>query len=289
MAQRGTQAEDEYRKAATARYHEVLDSAKSEKEMQTVFEEHPCLMPGAFMALAGHGAYMKALITQPELQGIGDRQPDFMWLTRDSGTISPVLIEIERPDKKWVTTGKNPQQTAELTQALNQIRQWREWMDQPANRLVFLEQYGIPENWRRRRFVPFYLLIYGRRAENRDEIAKMRAELERRDQALLTFDHITPDTRQTGYISVRRVGTGRFRALHMPASAHLNPSDPDSWSKVEGRAEMVDRNPWISDERKRFLIEDRIPHWDDWAEHYYERQRAARQARQAERKAQRAE
>lgn len=279
-------AEDAYLKAATARYDEVLADAIHEKDMQTVFEEHPSLLPGAFIALTGHGAYMKALITQPDLQGIGDRQPDFMWLTRDSGTLSPVLVEIERPGKSWVTGGKNPQPTADLTQALNQFRQWREWLDRPANRLVFFEQYGIPQRWRARRFVPFYLLIYGRRSEDPDEIARVRAELKRSDQDLMTYDHIHYDTRQTGYISVRRDGTGRFLALHMPASAKLDPSDPESWSKVAGRAEMVERNPWISDERKHFLIEDRIPQWDDWAEHYYERQRAARQARRSAREAQ---
>jgi hypothetical protein len=203
----------------------------------------------------------------------------------DSGTLSPVLIEIERPDKRWVTTGKNPQPTAELTQALNQFRQWREWMNQPENRLVFLERYGVPQVWRARNFAPFYLLIYGRREENPDEIAKVRVAHKRRDQDLITYDHIQPDTRQTGYISVRRDGTGRFQALHMPASTKLDPSDPDSWSKVAGREEMVKRNPWISAERKRFLIEERIPQWDDWAKNYHQRERAGREARHAARKA----
>jgi ribosomal protein L39E len=58
----------------------------------------------------------------------------------------------------------------------------------------------------------------------------------------------------------------------MPAAAKLTPGEPESWPKIGGRAEMVERNTWISAERKRYLIEDRIPSWDDWAKNYRVRQ-----------------
>ena len=271
--------EAEYFETAMAKYHEVLESAAEEKPLQTFFEEHPPLLPFAFPDYTGHGAYLQALVSQPELAGLGARQPDFLWITRNSGEIRPVLIEIEKPTKRWATTGKNPQPTAELTQALNQLRQWRQWMNSPANVTIFLERYGVPQNWRQRQFLPLYVLIYGRKDENPEEIARLRTEHERPDQRLITYDHIRPESRQTHYISVKNDGVGTFRALHMPATAKLEPGEPEPWPKIRERVEMVERNTWISEHRKRYLIEDRIPSWDDWAEHYWARQDEIRKAR----------
>lgn len=272
-------SEPEYFDAAMAAYQEVLENATHEKDMQRFFEEHPPLIPLAFPDYTGHGAYPKALISQPELVGLGSRQPDFLWLTRDSAELRPVLIEIEKPTKAWATSRDDPQQTADLTQALNQLRQWREWMNRPENVLVFLTRFGIPQRWRARRFRPMYVLIYGRKAENPDEIARLRAEHYRADQRLYTYDHIRPEPRQTSYISVRNDGLGGFRALHMPATAKLTPDDPDAWLMISDRAAMVKRNPWISDARKRYLLEDRLPSWDDWAKNYRAREAELRDAR----------
>jgi hypothetical protein len=264
--------EDDYCTAAQARYNEVLASATHEQDLQVAFEEHPPLLPEAFPHFAGHGAYLGALVSQPDLQGLGERTPDFVWLARDSGTFSPVFVEIERPTKKWVTESKDPRPTSDLTQALNQFRQWREWLNRPQNRLVFFAQYGIPESWQKRRFSPRYLLIYGRRDENPEEIARVRADLEREDMRLITYDHIRPQRRQLDYISAKCRSEGVLQALHMPASARLTPDDPDEWKKIVGREDMVERNTWISGERRQYLVEERIPQWQDWAEHYRERQ-----------------
>jgi hypothetical protein len=275
--------EQEYSDAALAEYRTVLDAATHEKDMQTFFEEHPPLLPFAFPEYTGHGPHLGALISQPELTGLGSRQPDFLWLTRDSAEIRPVLIEIETPTKKWTTTGKNPQPTAHLTQALNQLRQWREWMNRLENVLIFRERFGVPQNWRQRRFRPMYVLIYGRKDENPDEIGRLRAEHQSAEQQLITYDHIRPESRQTGYISVKNNGVGTFRALHMPATASLSPGDPDEWLKITERAPMVERNNWISDERKRYLVDERLPSWTDWARNYHAREAELREARRAAR------
>jgi hypothetical protein len=277
--------EQEYFEAAMTRYWAVLEAATSEKDMQAFFDEHAPLMPFGFPDYTGHGPHPRALVSQPELVGLGSRQPDFLWLTRDSAELRPVLIEIEKPTKRWATTGKNPQQTAELTQALNQLRQWREWMNRPENVLTFRERFAVPSNWRGRRFRPMYVLIYGRKGENPDEIARLRAEHQHEDQRLITYDHIRPEPRQTGYISVRNDGIGTFRALHMPATASLIPDDPDEWLTIRDRAAMVARNEWISDERGRYLVEDRLPRWEDWARNYHRREAERREARRSARRA----
>ena len=39
--------------------------------------------------------------TRPKLPGLSDREPDFMWIATDSGSLHPVLVEIETPHKAW--------------------------------------------------------------------------------------------------------------------------------------------------------------------------------------------
>src|ERR1017187_2614000 len=51
-------------------------------------------VPGAFGLLQGPGPLNYALISQPELKGVGEKRPDFLWIAFDSATIYPVLIEI---------------------------------------------------------------------------------------------------------------------------------------------------------------------------------------------------
>jgi hypothetical protein len=50
----------------------------------------------------------------------------------------------------------------------------------------------------------------------------------------------------------------------MPACARLEPTYPDWWLAVDGRADMIKRNEWISPERKARLLE-LVPEWDEWA------------------------
>lgn len=41
------------------------------------------------------------MFTRPLLNGVGKNfAPDFLWVTRSSGLITPILIEIEKPSKR---------------------------------------------------------------------------------------------------------------------------------------------------------------------------------------------
>ena len=42
-----------------------------------------------------------AVISKPKLPGLSDREPDFMWVACDSGSVYPILIELETPHKQW--------------------------------------------------------------------------------------------------------------------------------------------------------------------------------------------
>lgn len=245
-------------------FHALLDDSVDERRMQRFLERHPPLVPGAFPEFAGHGAFLDAMVAQPPLQGLGKRIPDFMWIARHSGAVIPVLIEIESPSKKWIAGTDPPRASAELTQALAQLREWREWMSRPTNQQTFLDTYRIPEEWRARRLEPIYMLIYGRADENREVIGKLRTD--DRDH-LLAYDHLEPRPNQDDYITVRNDGAGGYTALHMPACARLSPTYDDWWRMIAGRRDMVHRNDWISDDGQAYLL-DRIDDWDRWADRY---------------------
>jgi hypothetical protein len=62
---------------------------------------------------------------------------------RPSALVQPVLIEIESPGKRWLAgKGKAARPSADFTQALNQLRQWEEWLSKPANHDVLMERPG---------------------------------------------------------------------------------------------------------------------------------------------------
>jgi hypothetical protein len=125
-------------------WEDLLASGTTEEQViQRFLEQHPCLVPGAFglLGTSGHAPYPAALFSQPILPDFSRRIPDFMWIARDSETIQPVLIEIEAPGKKWFTN--RGVQRAELTQALDQIADWKIWFSNLVNLAKFSEVYQI--------------------------------------------------------------------------------------------------------------------------------------------------
>lgn len=262
----------DYENSLKAAYGELLAAAPTESDMQAFFERNPTLVPGAFPDQIGHGAFPNALISQPELSGIGERRPDFMWIARNSAMVQPVLIEIESPGKRWVVgKGRNPQQSADLTQALNQLRQWEEWLEKRTNQEVLLERYGVPADWcRRRAFRPRFWLIYGRSEENPEEIAKLRAYYSLKSLQVLTFDNLrAPNHSCKDYLTVRSKGDGTYAAMHMPPTAKWTASSPESWTVVTGRKQAVAASD-MPEDRKSYLVEQ-IPAWDAWARYWLER------------------
>lgn len=256
----------QYAKIVSQEWRQLLASNPGENAVQKFLEQHPSMVPGAFSALgrlsSGHGPFPDALVTQPPLKALGGRTPDFVWLSRDSSFFNPVFIEIEDPSKPWLTKKGIPR--AELTQALDQLRRWREWLDIPANRSTFLDHFQVPLTFRERKFQPIMVLIYGRRESRSKEINKLRADLSKQDQFVIPFDHLRPDPEAANFLCVKNT-TGQYRAVSFPPTVELGPATARSWSIVGGRERLVRANPLISQERKRFLIE-RLAYWDRYAE-----------------------
>jgi hypothetical protein len=155
---------EEYQPLVQASWEAAL-AGPDEGPLQDCLAAHPCLLPvykpGDVDIGGHHGPWMDAVITQPPLAGFRKRVPDFMWFERTSATVTAVCVELERPTKFWFNRGGTP--TANLTQALDQIQEWKNWFaGRPAKE--FFDAYRLPNEWLfRRHFDQRYILLYGRR------------------------------------------------------------------------------------------------------------------------------
>ncbi len=263
----------EYKEIMREELEGLLESSASdESAFQRYFERHPCMLPRSYpLFLRGHHIpFPCAVVTQPVLPGFRSKIPDFMWLARDSMTVIPMLIEIEAPSKRWATVqGK---QAAELTRALEQLREWKAWFGQAVNTAQFQRGYRIPEqDLRAKAFSQLYVLIYGRRenATASEGFAEQRYYMQANDEALMTYDRLHPDYELSNYVCVR-LGREGYRLVSIPPTLRLGPFHAGEMRLIHDREEAVLSNPYLTRERKEFILE-RWGYWDNWAEEHWPR------------------
>jgi hypothetical protein len=254
---------DVYQEIIRQAWISLLGSDVQEREYQDFLERHPCMIPGPFglIGTSGHSPYPSAVISQPVLPDFTRRVPDFMWFARDSETIYPVLIEIGAPSKPWFTGDDRPHSS--LTQARDQITEWKKWFQIPLNVARLRDYYALElrgENIR-----PLFVLIYGRRSEaNRSpERQRRRSSLERNDEFLMTYDRLAPHEGAREFYTVRVERSG-YRALFVPPTATNGPLLAHHRAKIMGKYIAVQNSPYFNDERRAFYLA-RLPYWDDWA------------------------
>jgi hypothetical protein len=261
---------DEYERWLKNEWQRILNSAENERDIQNFLEKHPCLIPGAFnmKGKSGHYPFPDAVISQPPLTGVGVKIPDFMWLSTNSLEFEPVVIEIESPKKKWFTSVGRP--TSDFTEAQNQLAQWRAWFEEPENQLTFYKNFEIPQLLRDRKLRVSCVLIYGRRNEyeNNTQLNKVRAQLARQDEHLMSFDRFTPSADAQYFFAVKRE-RGRYRAITYPPTYVIGPDFADTYSIIEGKNEAIDACGLMTLERKRF-IKSRFPYWEVWSKQDFE-------------------
>lgn len=253
----------DYEACLRSSWNRLLESSPHELEVQQFLENHPCMVPGAHFPMTSSFPVRAALVTQPALQSTMRRIPDFMWLSNDSATLYPILIEIERPEKKWFTAKGVPR--APFTQALSQLRDWRGWFNVRDNQSKFMSQYDVPDDYDRGRFRPLCVLIYGRRAELEHDprLRRARAMQEHPDETILSFDRLRPLYDNANYITIRKTASG-YEAVAVPPTLRLGPMYAPFWQDVQNKREAIQRCEWMTEARKRFLLE-RIDYWDEWA------------------------
>lgn len=93
-----------YEAAVMTEWRTLLESVPEEDEVQRFLELHPAMVPGGSGDVGPgghHGSDAGAMFSRPLLNGQNKNfAPDFMWVTRSSGLITPILIEIEKPSKR---------------------------------------------------------------------------------------------------------------------------------------------------------------------------------------------
>lgn len=177
-----------------------------EKEIQQFLEQHPCLLPGgeaSFESIGGHhGPFPGAVISQPRLVDDKNYIPDFLWLTKHSGAFIPVLIELEKAEKKWFR--KDGDTTSDLNNAIDQIAEWRSWFNTPENSLQFYNKFGISDSIRDHLEIkPNYYLIYGRRKEFSKTNLKKRESRRPKWLEWSTYDRLKPDYDSRNWMTIQ--------------------------------------------------------------------------------------
>lgn len=262
---------NEYEAWLSAAWPEFLKDADSDDEeiFQHFLERHPCLVPGGEGtgdSFGGHhGGWRNLLISQPQLPGVFRRHPDFMWLTKNSEDIIPVLIEIEAPSKRWLTARGD--RSADLTHAEGQLADWKQMLDDPASRQQFADVYGFPQRWAMDfNLVPRFILIYGRRSEFDRHPHLNRKRRGVRDMAIgaMTFDRLHPRPGLHDAVCVR-IENLTPRVLAVPPTFRLGPGNAEMVARLQGLSDAIQSNELISEARRNFLLE-RIPYWTELGE-----------------------
>jgi hypothetical protein len=258
---------DEYSARVEQALRQLLDSKVcNEKEFQRLIEQHPSLLPWSYGTFGGghHGLLHGALVSQPRLVGLAGKQPDFMYIATDSDSTYAVFVEIESPCKPWFTKEGQPQ--AKLTQAINQLRQWKHWFEQPGNEIKFRREYAVPGDAinNPKRFQQRYYLIYGTRKNLQESgYADHRSHHQQPDEHFFSYDHLTPQIEHRDTITVK-VDKKGYRALSIPPTLRLGPVMARFHSTIRDKEKRATSHPMMDPARGSFL-QKRWPYWDAWA------------------------
>lgn len=258
-----------YHDEVMSRWYELLSQDPEETAVQEFLELHPALIPGGSGDVGPgghHGSQLSAVFRLPALNGAGKSfVPDFMWVTKSSGLITPILIEIEKPSKRWFQKSGRP--TAQLTAAHDQLNDWRSWFDQDSNRTLFRQKYMFGDQHQDRPLKPQFLLIYGREAEfgwggghsNPDGVRHKRDGLRRPDEFFMTFDSLRPRYDHANSVTVTMTANGPRPFAFSPT--YRTNSETGLDAKVLGDAtEALARSVMMTQERKAYLAE----RWEYW-------------------------
>lgn len=250
-------------------WYDLLLSDPEESAVQTFLEHHPAMVPGGSGDVGPgghHGSDLGAVFSRPRLNGAGRSfEPDFMWVTRSSSTITPILIEIEKPSKRWFKGNGRP--TAEFTEAQDQLNDWRTWFARDGNERIFREQYQLLGDHPNRAVEPQYVLIYGRGSEfelggghsNPEELNRKRTGMRRSDEKFYTFDSLKPRYEHSDSITLRSRANSLEPVAFSPVFT-TGPSMSEGSRLLGDPTDALARTKYITEERRAYLG-TRIAHW----------------------------
>lgn len=154
----------------------LISEAQDERPLQNFFKQNPGLL--VQLVRGGHGRWV---FPKPKL---GSKYvPDFMICEQDSGGYHWHLIELENPNHPALT--KQGQQTAHLTHAIQQVKDWRTWLRKNA-------QYAQHEMGFTNLDSEFQaIIVIGRRKKIDPEDQERYRELSRDKIEIMSYDRLT--------------------------------------------------------------------------------------------------
>lgn len=271
-----------YRDRVMSEWRALLDSDPEEPEVQAFLELHPAMVPGGSGDVGPgghHGSEMRAVFRRPPLKGgRRDREPDFMWVTRSSGLITPILVEIEKPSKRWFTQDGRP--TAKFSEAHDQLNDWRAWFAVPENQALFRDRYLFGDRYRDRGMEPWFVLIYGRHAEfepggghaDPGSLLFKRDGMRGSHEQLMSFDSLMPRYEHSDTMTVSMAAKGPTPFAFSPMFGTSASTTPMTATVLGDPSEALARSVMMTPRRKAYLAE----RWEHWRRHQRDADRAGR-------------
>ncbi|GAA5122671.1 hypothetical protein GCM10023339_41390 [Alloalcanivorax gelatiniphagus] len=262
---------EEYRRRVLGDWRRLLDTDPDEPSVHKFLELHPSMVPGGSGDVGPgghHGSTHSALFSEPELTGAGRQfEPDFMWVTRSTSLITPILIEIERPSKRWFRQDGRP--TAKFTQAHDQLNDWRSWFARDANKVMFRDRFMFGERYDDRPLEPQYVLIFGRASEfeptgghsDPQALRHKRDQQRAADESFRTFDSLVPKADHAESMTVRMTATGAEAIAFSPLYG-TDTRAGQVLADIRGVDAALDRTVMITEDRRQYL-KSRFEHWSN--------------------------
>lgn len=261
-----------YSDLALAEWYRLLSRDPEEDEVQGFLELHPSMIPGGSGDIGPgghHGSDMGAVFRRPKLTGSGRTfEPDFMWVTRSSGLVTPILIEIEKPSKRWFRKDGRP--TSEFTEARDQLNDWRAWFAREGNQAIFRETFlFLGDRYSDRPLEPQYVLIYGRESEFKrggghlhpDELRYKRDQQRGNHENFMTFDALRP--RYDHRTSMTLTMTAYGPRVHAFSPVYGTDAFIGEGALILGDPQAaLDRSVMMPEERRAYLAK----RWAYWQE-----------------------
>jgi hypothetical protein len=261
---------EQYSDRALSAWYSLLSEGPEEDEVQRFLELHPSMIPGGSGDIGPgghHGSDMCAVFRRPNLIGGGRAfQPDFLWVTRSTSLVTPILVEIEKPSKRWFRRDGRP--TSEFTEAHDQLNDWRSWFARDGNKALFRKRFlFLGEKYEDRPLEPQYVLVYGRESEfgiggghaNPSGQRYKRDQQRGMNESFMTFDALRPRFDHSNSITLTM--TARGPEIHAFSPVYGTGSHVGEGALVLGDPhDALERSVMISDERRAYLAK-RWSHW----------------------------
>ncbi|MFD1086252.1 Shedu anti-phage system protein SduA domain-containing protein [Micromonospora andamanensis] len=254
-----------------SQWYDLLGTDPEESAVQEFLELHPAMVPGGSGDVGPgghHGSEMSAVFRRPMLVGNGPSfEPDFMWVTRSSALITPILVEIERPGKRWFQQNGRP--TAQFRDAHDQLNDWRSWFARDGNRAIFRENFLFEDSFSDRPIEPQFVLVYGRALEfeaggghtNPRAIRHKRESQRAESETFLTFDSLRPRYDHGRSITLTMTTNGPRLFCFSPCYGTRTDTGPTS-VLLGDPTEALARSVMMSSARKDYIAH-RWAYWRD--------------------------